>query len=115
MKSIKPFIATAAAIACSLGSPNAAKAYEMSPNELTAFNYGFASAAVMNICMNLQFGEIDSRSFVSRMQSVKNLEGVTPQIWSTITTNPSNQACGAALNRYGFTSRSEFNPAFQMN
>ena len=102
MSFLKPFIATAAVITCCLGNQMPAKA-QMSPSEQAAFDFGYASGAIANICINYQFGEIEAESFVSRMQSIRRLDGITPEIWKSVLRGQQRgKACGNSLTRFGF-------------
>nr|BAR36000.1 hypothetical protein [uncultured Mediterranean phage uvMED] len=89
---------------------------EMTPNELDAYNYGFAHAAATNICLNYQFGEISGKTFANRMNSIRRLDGVTPVMWNHIMKmlTDGEAGCSGALTRFGFYQRSQTSPAMQV-
>ena len=102
MNFFKATIAAAAVITCSLGNSYPAKA-QMSPSEQAAYDFGYATGAVANVCINYQFGEIDSESFVSRVNSISRLDRMTPEMWKIVLGGQSGgKACGDNLTRFGF-------------
>ena len=115
MTFVKFTIATAAVLTCCAFNNYPAKA-QMSPDEQRAYDYGFASGAVSNVCMNFRFNEIDSRSFVNRIQSISRLEGMTPRVWNVVLRAQSGpgRVCGDSLDRFGLYQGAEYNPAVRL-